>query len=257
MNKKMMSAVALVVMGSVAVSQAAVIVDYNAPATRTNGVSATTSTSFGDTWAFSDTSPLFAGGDGQNNIIYGGAITTWTVEEDYKPSVVQVNGSGAQIQLKPAGNATSTQRALGAFVWNNADFLNGTAGTTVELGAGSTISMSVLESGVTEYRAVVNQGGTYYVSNDSAVGAALSIADASATTWALLNTADYTYGTFGALTMDDVDGVGVWFDNSRVNNLSRFRVTDLQVNAIPEPATLGLVAAFGGGILFLRRFLQL
>ncbi|WP_372794921.1 PEP-CTERM sorting domain-containing protein [Pontiella sp.] len=35
------------------------------------------------------------------------------------------------------------------------------------------------------------------------------------------------------------------------------RMTAMQLRAVPEPATLGLLAAFGGGILFVRRFLQI
>ena len=42
------------------------------------------------------------------------------------------------------------------------------------------------------------------------------------------------------------------------DNNNRFRDVDFSfTTAIPEPATLGMVAAFGGGILFIRRLLQM
>ena len=39
--------------------------------------------------------------------------------------------------------------------------------------------------------------------------------------------------------------------------LSTAYIDDVTVSAIPEPATLGMVAAFGGGILFIRRKLMI
>jgi hypothetical protein len=41
------------------------------------------------------------------------------------------------------------------------------------------------------------------------------------------------------------------------NDAVGVRDVDFSVTVIPEPATLGLVAAFGGGLLFIRRVLQL
>ncbi len=42
-------------------------------------------------------------------------------------------------------------------------------------------------------------------------------------------------------------------DGSLMNSSSRAQLNGLQIRAIPEPATLGLIGAFGGGIFFLRR----
>ncbi len=48
-------------------------------------------------------------------------------------------------------------------------------------------------------------------------------------------------------TFADSVGVECTVDRLSINGV------DLQVTAIPEPASLGLIAAFGGGILFIRR----
>lgn len=56
----------------------------------------------------------------------------------------------------------------------------------------------------------------------------------------------------GRNVVADIDDVGVW--NTA---LSAGEMAYLSSNAIPEPATLGMVAAFGGGILLIRRKLML
>ncbi len=65
---------------------------------------------------------------------------------------------------------------------------------------------------------------------------------------------DYIIGTFTAdaatqsfETYGTSDGGATW------TNSSRAQLNGLQIRAIPEPATLGLVAAFGGAVLFIRR----
>jgi len=205
-------------------------------------------TNNGDVWTFSDTTALAPSAGGQNDVIYGGVITSWSVESDYNPTF-QHQSNGFQLQI---GDQGGTQAATGTYVWKQEDFLNGGDTGTISLGTGSSITINLAEAGATDYRAVVNQGGSYYVSQSVASDTADATFDLTATDWATLNTADYSYGTFSALTLDDVQSVGVWFDQSR-NGLTRFRVQDFQLNVIPEPATLGLVAAMGAGILFIRR----
>ncbi len=252
--KKLHTITATLILAAMGAS-ATVIVDYNPPATRLSGRDADVDTTNGDTWNFSDTTALFPASDGQNDTIYGGVITTWFTAQAHKPSLVQVADSGAQIQVGANTGFAGTQTAKGAFVWNQADFLNGADSGIISLGAGSSISMAVTEVGATEYRAVLNQGGTYYVSESSATDTSALVLDPTTVNWAVLDTTDYTYGSFSSLALDDVQGVGVWFDQSRDDNLTRFRVTDMQVNAIPEPASFGLVTALGGGIIFLRRWI--
>lgn len=70
-------------------------------------------------------------------------------------------------------------------------------------------------------------------------------------------TADFggIYTDIDAVTTDTYDhlreGSGITLEYA--DNLDG----SFTVTAIPEPATLGLVAAFGGGILFIRRFMQI
>ncbi|MDF7823876.1 PEP-CTERM sorting domain-containing protein [Pontiellaceae bacterium B12227] len=54
--------------------------------------------------------------------------------------------------------------------------------------------------------------------------------------------------------IDMFDGDDLYYNGSNAGNFSDyFEVTGSTLSVIPEPATLGLVAAFGAGILFIRR----
>ena len=59
----------------------------------------------------------------------------------------------------------------------------------------------------------------------------------------------------------DVGAVGktlfVAFEGNGVSGESYARLDNVYLEAIPEPATLGMVALFGGGILFIRRKLMM
>jgi hypothetical protein len=60
---------------------------------------------------------------------------------------------------------------------------------------------------------------------------------------------DYGIGTFVADSTTQLFEINT--SGGASNNGTR--LTGYQLRAIPEPATLGLIAAFGGGILFIRR----
>jgi len=210
-----------------------------------------------DVWNFSDTDVLLSSPFAQNNVIYGGLTTTWTGGASYNPTFQLQSTVGTQLQIA-SGNGDIA--VTGAYIWNQADFLNGGDALTVSLGAGSTITigLNATASNTRDYRAVVNQGGTYYVSEtgftDNTAGA--HVVDLFTTQWALLNTADYTYGAFAPLTLDDVEGVGILFNYTRTGDLiSRIQFNDFQFNAepVPEPTTFGLICIGSVALLFARR----
>lgn len=60
---------------------------------------------------------------------------------------------------------------------------------------------------------------------------------------------EFAVGTFTA-DADEIDLIVTSTQNGA-------RLTAYQLRAIPEPATMGLVALFGGGIVFIRRFMQI
>ena len=62
--------------------------------------------------------------------------------------------------------------------------------------------------------------------------------------------------TFSDQTFDDVTGVGVLADLGRSGSgtaAPTFRLNDFEVALVPEPGTIGLIAAAGTSILFIRR----
>ncbi|HSH09045.1 MAG TPA: PEP-CTERM sorting domain-containing protein, partial [Oceanipulchritudo sp.] len=147
-----------------------------------------------------------------------------------------------------------------AFLWNMADYLVG-AGSSVELGTGSSISFNFPAysaagglSLANEKRMIVNQGGTYYISQQWTAGASNSTGwDPSATDWAVLNTSDYSYGAFNNLLLDDVRGVGFYAQGAAVGG-SGFKIGSFEVTAVPEPSTYALIAGFLAlGLILVRR----
>lgn len=76
-----------------------------------------------------------------------------------------------------------------------------------------------------------------------------------------------TSGTTGAQSVDltfdlngditDYDYLGVYITRNALGTSPMATVNEITVTAIPEPATLGLIAFMGGGMLFIRRFIQM
>ncbi|MDF7808664.1 PEP-CTERM sorting domain-containing protein [Pontiellaceae bacterium B12219] len=61
----------------------------------------------------------------------------------------------------------------------------------------------------------------------------------------------YVIGTFTADATGEASFFADYLGSGNAN------INAIQIRAIPEPATIGLVAAFGGGILFIRRRLMI
>ena len=125
-------------------------------------------------------------------------------------------------------------------------------GTSAGEGRG-TISHYIVDTGVTSWAT-----GTLLGAEDAVwvkTGANVSLT---------LGASNFGVSTTGAL-VTDINSTGLAYVNgattfnsivfSAVDNKSTWAVDNITV--IPEPATLGLIAAFGGGILFIRRKLMM
>lgn len=240
---------------------AAIVVDFTTGSSGfLDGRAADTNTDNGDTWNFSASTPLINDttlDPGESNKrIYGGITTTWATSQPYNPSFRFVNfNTTLQLQINP-GNLAGGTSAKGVFLWNQADFLNGFNSGTVSVGAGSSLSLGITaNSGGSTSRFVVNQGGTYYVSNASntTFGAhTFSVADITTQTWAVLNTTTYTFGSFSPVTLNDVQGVGIFFNLAPSgNNQSIVNINDFQFDVVPEPSATLLGGL--GALALLRR----
>ncbi len=117
-------------------------------------------------------------------------------------------------------------------------------------------------------RFVINQGGTYYISanagNVQAGGNMFAYTGLAldALTWAAFDpnssivlTGSETFATLE--NYENIEGAGVWMQFTSNNNSKSLALSGFQVEAIPEPATLGLIAAFGGAIMMIRRHFQI
>lgn len=276
MNSKIPAiiAVASLILATSAVAQTT-IVDFTAtntstPSTTTSSPRAkTTDTTSGDTWAFSDTTALFAANGGQNDRIYGGVNTVW-VSTSYNPTFT-IGGATdprrivLQIHSDNTTGPTTPASATGMYIWNKDDFLNGADTATVALDTNSSMSINLQgNSGITrDIRFVVNQGGTYYVSettkNTTGTGA-FSLSSPSTINWAPIDTTTYAIGSYSSLVMNNIQAIGLYF-NFTTNSASQqifFSMDDFQASAsltaIPEPSTYAALAGLGAlGLVIWRR----
>jgi len=238
-------------------ASATLIVDLNPPAITVNSRAAETSTTTERTWNFSDTTVLINSGGGSNDKVYGGMTTGWSAASESATSVVRwLNTSVFQVQVL---QGTANTFAKGIVLWNQADFLNGADSQTVGFSAGDSLSVNFAAIGATtrDFRFVVNQGGTYYVSNVNKTDATAGVfsIDPAAVSWRTISTdGNYTIGgTASMITLDDVKAVGLYINASRTGNQTNIQFNDFQASVIPEPATIGMLGLGGLVALMLRR----
>lgn len=185
--------------------------------------------------------------DGATLSLQGGTI-------NHNPSAgwdtFEIRGSGAGSIVEVAGgtlNITEGKLEIGSNTW--------------ESGALNLISGSINVTGIGTFKIgsssgsgdINISGGTASFSMKPTIGANGAIDfDANNLGTMTITGADEAYyqGLYaaGTLTHGGVGG-GVFTEN--------FNVTGSTITAIPEPATLGMVAAFGGAMLFIRRKLMI
>ncbi|WPJ97022.1 hypothetical protein SH580_04785 [Coraliomargarita algicola] len=213
-----------------------------------SGEAADSTTASGSTWNFTTDylieDPSLVPGE-SNKAVSGGVQMTWAgaLSNDFQ---IRVASEELRVQIRHTGAAT----AEGAFIWNQADFLNGYDTGTLSMSAGDSMSLditTVTTAGASsEIRFVVNNGGTYYVSNTSTTNTSgsFTISDLSTETWATMSTDDtYSFGSFSSVAMTDIQGVGYYFDLSTTAGEGNFRldVNDFKYTVVPEASSFGLL----------------
>jgi hypothetical protein len=213
------------------------VVDFGSSSVDMQGRALDSSTLEGAIWDYSDTTPLLNDADptGQNGRIYGGVATTWSIPQEYTPPMYKNIDEGFTVQVNPT-DVTGTQSLKAVYLWDKADFLAGSS-DTVQFNDGHYISynFSWVTAQTVQFRLVVKQGGVVYISEWSTVQYGNNgpnvTKNITETNWAVLNTADYTWGAFAPVTFDDVEGAGIYSQVSCINEQAAARLIDFQVMA--------------------------
>jgi hypothetical protein len=250
---------------------AVVVVDFtNAATTVESAAGRDVDTASGDAWSFRDTgTPLFSGtSDGSNTRIWGGLTTTWTPDNAaYNPPMNLLTNGRLYIQNTGGAAGTYSTTATGMLIWKKENFLAGANAQTVQFGAEDTLTVGWTQIVSTSHdmRFVVQQGGTYYVSNanytDAVANQTGTTAEnwsiyAAATTWAPINTSTYAIGSFSSLALTDVTAVGLYMNASRTSQQVIISLRDFQADAtaIPEPSAYAALIGLGAlGLVAFRR----
>ncbi len=231
-------------------SQRAIPWDISTPALSGSAVSAQSNTFYGG-YAFSVSGTGGATGSGTS------------IGSDGGNSGQVLAGSGFGISY-----SNQDLRETAAFLWKKEDFLSfSSQQVSLVDDAAFTVTAGTTGVGGGDGRWLVQVGSAYYVSQetiDLPNGAnplgTFASTGITTTQWAQVNLDTNIQATktlsFGALDLSDIDGVGFYVDvtqtnKSGSNKRSSVRFTDFSVSAVPEPATMGLLAI--GGLAFLRR----
>lgn len=214
------------------------------------------SDNFSATWTFRDYDPdmspeqnqervFLAAGSGTNTRIYGGLSTHWQNSNSVTiPNPRFQSGSEFIVNVN-GGGENANNSASGILLWNKADFLNGADSRIVELDAGSTFRVNIGSTAAmtsAEFRFVVNQGGTYYVS-DASTGSSgdWTLTVRNMTRWRTVSTdGTYSIGEIAdELTLDNVLGVGLYFETQRLNTANQLIVRINEFDVVQYREVIG------------------
>lgn len=175
----------------------------------------------GTTWNFSDTQKLISSKKRASSTVYGGIAATWTTAQtnNFIPSLKFYSKTpGFHVQVDPADPKSAVTSVKGILLWKKADFLNNMNVGMLGFIAGNTLTTDVgLLAKRAEVRFVLNQGGTYYVSNTKSTAAGVFMIDPTATLWRTISTDNkYTIGENAVtLPLNDIQAIGIYISGTR------------------------------------------
>lgn len=209
-----------------------------------------------ETWDFSDSNPLFNGNAADGLKIYGGV--QHFNSSAYVAGTLNVSSAFDRYQSQTGAAGVDTSILL----WNKADFVSGSS-SPLAFGNTADSQFGIVLSGVNvtlDGRFVIKDSGTYYLSDYAMTASGtFALSGTDNAQWATFNPGNFDFtptSAFSAQTFTNVEAVGFAYSVSR-SGITRIWVNDFNASLVPEPATLGLVAAAGASLLFIRRRLVL
>lgn len=251
--------------------QAAVVVDFN-PVNADYTDASWDNTTGPITNALSLTTPIF---DSSTVAPIYGAYRSGGTNSD-ATALANIDDADLLLRQNNGDGAGDGNRVYqyGLLLWKAEDFSD-TSSTTFDQSANSSFSITARAfsdgANFNETRFVILNNGTYYIGGEEigiSSGDIIGTVDGTTATWAewtdpwgAISSADGAeLGgglTYSAQTFDNVEAVGFVNFQARDKAGDIFTLTDFQVSTIPEPATLGLIAAAGIGVVFVRRFMSI
>ncbi|MDF7824813.1 PEP-CTERM sorting domain-containing protein [Pontiellaceae bacterium B12227] len=128
------------------------------------------------------------------------------------------------------------------------------AGVKWEGDGGANYSLELIDPAATvgnDDSGILTEADTYVTLN-TAITKTTDVGVFSVKNW-LSGGTEYTYAVTNSVLYADTDVFLQLRGAGRTDDMGGVSVDNFFVQTIPEPATLGLIAAFGGGILFIRR----
>jgi hypothetical protein len=193
---------------------------------------------------------------GTSATFYGGAHTinaTFNYFTSPDDTGITDNGSTDAITFAWPGN--SNVSAFGEVLWQQSDFLNGASSSTVAFDSLSSISVSLAGLPATT-RFIVEDDGTYYLSNLNFTTSTTLTDPNVSTTWApyvpsadaSATPFDSTTATFTPQTFPNVEAIGYYFDSENEGDeMYDYEVNGFsaQVATVPEPSGVVLLGIPG------------
>ncbi|MDF7800151.1 PEP-CTERM sorting domain-containing protein [Pontiellaceae bacterium B1224] len=200
-------------------------------------------------------------GTASTSYVFNDAATglSFSFDLNYSGTVNQENGSRLQLNSSPTVSQSVTIE-FGAITVDTSGYIHGTiGGITGPVNASATsagfnyfLAESFSNSGSVEpYNILTIDDGTGSLTSYTTDPAAAGSAPAGATVIDL--PAGNQVITLASTTINEITFTATQDINGAVRLSDLGSTIQLDVQAVPEPATLGLVALFGGGVLFIRR----
>ena len=147
------------------------------------------------------------------------------------------------------------QMKIALFSYDLATFNNDEFGTFTDPFNGQTTQPIYTEIFDASARVATKRWVTFDLTTDQTLAAGtygfMVWVDGARDTWIWSGSTDNTYSDGTRLRVRDADAASYEGNSSGGGDLN------FTVQAIPEPATLGLVAVFGGAVLFIRRWIMI